>query len=63
MSYEGHCICGRIRVLLEQQPPSSLVCHWYVLLIYLYSSPYTDLPTVTIVVDRAVVSPQRSKKA
>ncbi|KAB8252417.1 Mss4-like protein [Aspergillus flavus] len=27
MSYEGHCICGRIRVLLEQQPPSSLVCH------------------------------------
>ncbi|KAE8405465.1 Mss4-like protein [Aspergillus pseudonomiae] len=27
MPYEGHCICGRIRVLLEQQPPSSLVCH------------------------------------
>ncbi|KAE8379750.1 Mss4-like protein [Aspergillus bertholletiae] len=27
MSYQGHCICGRIRVLLQEQPPSSLVCH------------------------------------
>ncbi|KAL5355196.1 Mss4-like protein [Aspergillus floccosus] len=27
MSYEGHCICGNIRVVLPQQPASSLRCH------------------------------------
>ncbi|KAL5341734.1 hypothetical protein BJX70DRAFT_357781, partial [Aspergillus crustosus] len=27
MPYAGHCICGRIRVSLPKQPPSSLKCH------------------------------------
>ncbi|KAL4892651.1 hypothetical protein BDV59DRAFT_179393, partial [Aspergillus ambiguus] len=27
MPYEGQCICGNVRLILPQQPPSSLRCH------------------------------------
>ncbi|OJJ54708.1 hypothetical protein ASPSYDRAFT_49825 [Aspergillus sydowii CBS 593.65] len=26
-AYKGHCICGRVQVSLEQEPPSSVICH------------------------------------
>ncbi|KAJ5157731.1 uncharacterized protein N7482_008831 [Penicillium canariense] len=29
MAYTGHCNCGSVRITLREQPPGSVVCHWY----------------------------------
>lgn len=53
--YQGHCICGSVQVSLAQEPPNSLVCHWYVAELLIFKLLFS-LFTVATVLDRGVVS-------